>query len=76
MIGATDYAGIAAVITSVFGGIIGIITLWRTTQVHTEVKNPNGTTTGNSIESIRQTVNAPEQPTLPAPPSPPTPPPQ
>lgn len=75
MLGATDWAGIAAVITAFFGGIASLFAAVYSARVHTEVKNPNGTTTGKSIESIRQTVNAPEEPTLPAPhidPPPPT----
>lgn len=67
MIGTTDWTGIATLVGVILAGIPGIIAAVYAARVHTEVKNPNGTTTGKSIESMRQTMGAPEEPTIPAP---------
>lgn len=65
MLSTIDWAGISATITAFFAGVIGIVTLFKTNAVHNEVKNPNGSTTGQAVEDIHAAVSTPaDSPTL------------
>lgn len=69
--------GIAAIVAALLAGLPGVIAAVYGRKVHKEVRNPNGTTTGNAVEAIRQTTGAPEMPKVPHPENqdtPPTPP--
>jgi hypothetical protein len=62
MLGATDWAGIAAVIAAVGSAaatVIAAIATAKVGQVHKEVKNPNGSTTGRAVEEVHAALSTP-----------------